>query len=145
MVLKPWCWAGLWLATALSMAHAANTPCSGRKGGISHCMGSEFVCNDGSVSASRKVCTAASTASARATPAARPPAGSAAIALGHSEKAPAAPARPLLPSHHTAARAMPATAATAHDCSCRSGQFCTGPRGGTYCLSDSGRKSYLRK
>ncbi|MFV0284065.1 MAG: hypothetical protein ACK5JE_09770 [Castellaniella sp.] len=30
-------------------------------------------------------------------------------------------------------------------CDCRSGTFCTGPRGGTYCHSDSGRKSYVRK
>lgn len=31
------------------------------------------------------------------------------------------------------------------DCSCRSGAYCTGPRGGRYCTTDSGRKSYLRK
>ncbi|WP_446699030.1 YdcA family protein [Acinetobacter gerneri] len=32
-------------------------PCSGSKGGISHCQGSKFVCNDGSISASKKVCS----------------------------------------------------------------------------------------
>lgn len=37
-------------------ANAANTPCSGKKGGISHCSGEKFVCNDGSVSQSKKVC-----------------------------------------------------------------------------------------
>ncbi len=29
-------------------------PCSGKKGGASHCDGSKFVCNDGSISASKK-------------------------------------------------------------------------------------------
>ena len=37
--------------------HAANTPCSGNKGGISHCDGSQFVCNDGSSSKSKKDCS----------------------------------------------------------------------------------------
>lgn len=32
-------------------------PCSGSKGGISHCSGSAFVCNDGSFSQSKKVCS----------------------------------------------------------------------------------------
>ncbi len=40
----------------VASAHAANTPCSGSKGGISHCQGKRFVCNDGSISASKKVC-----------------------------------------------------------------------------------------
>jgi hypothetical protein len=30
-------------------------------------------------------------------------------------------------------------------CSCRDGAYCTGPRGGRYCISDNGAKSYLRK
>lgn len=33
-----------------------NKPCSGKKGGISHCSGGKFVCKDGSISASKKVC-----------------------------------------------------------------------------------------
>jgi len=41
-------------------AWAANQPCSGRKGGISHCQGETFVCNDGSVSASKRSCSASS-------------------------------------------------------------------------------------
>jgi len=32
-------------------------PCSGKKAGISHCSGSQFVCNDGSVSKSTKNCS----------------------------------------------------------------------------------------
>lgn len=32
-------------------------PCSGKKGGISHCEGSQFVCNDGSTSKSTKDCS----------------------------------------------------------------------------------------
>jgi len=38
-------------------AYAANTPCSGMKGGISHCRGDKFVCVDGSTSASKKDCS----------------------------------------------------------------------------------------
>jgi endonuclease G len=38
-------------------AMAQNTPCSGKKGGISHCDGSKFVCNDGSYSQSKKSCS----------------------------------------------------------------------------------------
>ncbi len=38
-------------------ALAANTPCSGKKGGISHCEGHAFICNDGSVSQSKKNCS----------------------------------------------------------------------------------------
>jgi endonuclease G len=40
-----------------SIALAQNTPCSGKKGGISHCDGSKFVCNDGSHSRSKKSCS----------------------------------------------------------------------------------------
>lgn len=32
-------------------------PCSGSKGGISHCQGKLFICKDGSVSQSKKVCS----------------------------------------------------------------------------------------
>jgi hypothetical protein len=38
-------------------ADARNTPCSGKKGGVSHCRGGKFVCNDGSTSASKKTCS----------------------------------------------------------------------------------------
>jgi hypothetical protein len=37
---------------------AANQPCSRGKGGVSHCQGSQFVCNDGSVSQSKRMCSA---------------------------------------------------------------------------------------
>ena len=40
-----------------SITFAQNTPCSGKKGGISHCDGSSFVCNDGSYSKSKKDCS----------------------------------------------------------------------------------------
>ncbi|NML15970.1 hypothetical protein [Azohydromonas caseinilytica] len=39
-------------------AAAANRPCSGAKGGVARCDGARFVCNDGSYSASKKVCSA---------------------------------------------------------------------------------------
>jgi len=38
-------------------SHAGNLPCSGSKGGISHCEGSAFICNDGSSSSSQKDCS----------------------------------------------------------------------------------------
>jgi len=31
-------------------------PCSGKKGGINHCQGAKFICQDGSMSASKKTC-----------------------------------------------------------------------------------------
>jgi len=87
-------------------SHAANSPCSGKKGGVSHCAAGKFVCNDGSISGSKKVCSM-----------------------------PGAAAQGLM--------AVPKSSESA--CSCRAGTFCTGPRGGTYCYSDSGQKSYVRK
>lgn len=38
-------------------ASATNTPCSGGKGGIAYCSGGKFVCNDGTISASKKTCS----------------------------------------------------------------------------------------
>lgn len=48
------------MAALLMMATpswAANKPCSGKKGGISHCQGAKFVCNDGALSASKRKCS----------------------------------------------------------------------------------------
>lgn len=98
---------GLALAMGLSAAHAANTPCSGRKGGVDYCMQGRFVCKDGSLSASKKICSA--------------------------------------PGRSAPQRLLPAPDTAPESCSCRGGNICTGPRGGQYCLSDSGRKSYLRR
>lgn len=47
--------AALILATA--PVEARNTPCSGKKGGVSHCKGEHFVCRDGSVSQSKRNCS----------------------------------------------------------------------------------------
>lgn len=88
-------------------AHAANTPCSGKKGGVSHCAAGKHVCNDGSISASKKVCSA-----------------------GSGER-----------QNFTAPQATKAQGA----CPCSSGKTCTGPRGGVYCLTPAGNKSYQRK
>jgi endonuclease G len=41
-------------------SNAANTPCSGKKGGVAHCDGAQFVCNDGSISKSKRTCSAES-------------------------------------------------------------------------------------
>lgn len=91
--------------------YASNYPCSGSKGGVDHCLGEKFLCRDGSISASKRICSGSG--------AAEPSAGAAAP-------------KSLAPSSNG-------------ECSCRSGQYCTGPRGGTFCYSDSGKKSYLRK
>ncbi|EPK3217151.1 hypothetical protein JIN58_003455 [Acinetobacter baumannii] len=49
----------LLVLSSLSVAEAGRgrQPCSGKKGGISHCDGSKFVCNGGSISASKKICS----------------------------------------------------------------------------------------
>ncbi|MBN0301379.1 hypothetical protein JTM78_33590, partial [Pseudomonas aeruginosa] len=56
---------GLFASTALFLlsvcalpALAANSPCSGKKGGIAGCDGDIFLCNDGSISASKRSCAA---------------------------------------------------------------------------------------
>lgn len=40
----------------IGTAHARNYPCSGKKGGVSHCQNGKFICKDGSVSGSKKIC-----------------------------------------------------------------------------------------
>ncbi|WJN58875.1 hypothetical protein [Pseudomonas sp. SO81] len=87
---------------------AANTPCSGRKGGIAGCDGDLFLCNDGSISGSKKSCSAY---------------------VGSS--APTAAPQQLLQDNG--------------ECTCGTNTFCTGPRGGVYCLTPSRKKSYVRK
>jgi hypothetical protein len=99
------------VSLAANLAEAANKPCSGSKGGVAGCRGDTFICNDGSVSASKKSCTGYL--------------GAAASLLGGTS--------PQM------------TPAMAGECSCRSGAYCTGPRGGRYCITDGGTKSYLRK
>lgn len=49
---------GIFLTLSMvSIAEAkGREPCSGSKGGISHCSGGKFVCKDKSISASKKVC-----------------------------------------------------------------------------------------
>jgi len=103
----------VFLFVALTQSYAGNYPCSGRKGGISHCVGSTFVCNDGSVSASTKNCSAY---------------------MGGSSNS--------LADRSTTTDMAPSAS---NDCSCRSGSYCVGPRGGHYCYTDSGNKSYLRR
>lgn len=101
------------LATLSLHAEATNTPCSGRKGGIARCDGDLFLCNDGSISGSKKSCPAY-------------------LGTGSS-----------LPSQ--AAPSVQRFSAPPGECDCGSGSFCTGPRGGVYCLTPGERKSYVRK
>lgn len=96
---------GLAVCLAVTAVQAANTPCSGRKGGIAGCDGDTFLCNDGSISASKKSCSA--------------------LYGGRSSL------QPLRASDNA--------------CGCGSGSYCTGPRGGVYCLTPSGKKSYKRR
>ena len=39
------------------VANAQNTPCSKSMGGVSHCQNGKFVCNNGKISQSKKVCS----------------------------------------------------------------------------------------
>ena len=98
------------LASACVQVAHANSPCSGRKGGIDHCQGETFICRDGSVSASKKSCEATMVTAG---------------ILGSDDEE----MQPTLSG----------------ECSCKGGSYCTGPRGGRYCMTDSGKKSYLRK
>ncbi|GJD29990.1 hypothetical protein PMNALOAF_1233 [Methylobacterium adhaesivum] len=45
------------LLIALGTADARNTPCSQGKGGIKACQNGKFLCQDGSISASKKKCS----------------------------------------------------------------------------------------
>ena len=55
----------MWSALLVSMlmiapmmeANARNYPCSKSMGGVSHCQNGKFVCNNGKISQSKKVCT----------------------------------------------------------------------------------------
>lgn len=42
---------------SINTVSAQNYPCSGKKGGVSHCENGKFICNDGSTSKSKRVCT----------------------------------------------------------------------------------------
>ena len=101
----------LLVALTAASASATNYPCSGKKGGISHCQGDTFICNDGSTSASKRSCQ-------------QERGSGGAVGL--------------------VSQPQQMTPATTSACPCRSGAYCTGPRGGHYCLTDGGGKSYLR-
>ena len=45
------------LAAVALPAEARNRPCSGKKGGVSHCQGDKFICKDGSISQSKSACS----------------------------------------------------------------------------------------
>ena len=55
----------VWSALVISMlimapvlqANAQNYPCSKSMGGVSHCKNGKFVCNNGKISQSKKVCS----------------------------------------------------------------------------------------
>lgn len=100
-------WLILVVALGLSSAAlAANQPCSRGKGGIARCDGALFVCNDGSISGSKRNCAA-------------------------ERGGGSAPLR--------------AVGNVASECPCGSGKLCTGPRGGQFCMTAGGNKSYRKK
>lgn len=41
----------------LTVQAKGRQPCSGKKGGVSHCSGGKFVCQDGSISKSKRICS----------------------------------------------------------------------------------------
>ncbi len=45
------------MMTPVVQANAQNKPCSGKMGGISHCKDGKFVCKNGKISQSKKVCS----------------------------------------------------------------------------------------
>lgn len=94
-------------------AYAGNTPCSGAKGGISRCDGDLFLCNDGSISGSKRNCS---------------------FYLDNPDN-----------SSTQAAPSIQRFNEASGECICGTGFFCTGQRGGVYCLTPTGRKSYVRK
>lgn len=49
--------AALLALSAVQAEARGRQPCSGKKGGVSHCMGKYFVCNDGSTSQSKRTCS----------------------------------------------------------------------------------------
>lgn len=118
MISRRECWDVFYSGTfALSVvlafsagALAANLPCSGKKRGIAGCQGETFICNDGSVSGSKKSCSQYM--------------GTVGLLGQASEN------MKQTPDGH---------------CTCRNGAYCVGPRGGKFCLTDSGAKSYLRQ
>ncbi|WP_082073169.1 hypothetical protein [Pseudomonas sp. LFM046] len=101
------------LAALSQQAYASNTPCSGSKGGIARCDGDLFLCNDGSISGSKRSCQAY---------------------LGTSGS-----------SRNQTTPSLQRFTDSSSECACGTNTFCTGPRGGIYCLTPEGRKSYVRK
>jgi hypothetical protein len=97
----------LLIALGFAQPSLANTPCSGAKGGVARCDGPLFVCNDGSISGSKKNCAAS---------------------YGGSQ---------------TPLKAVGGSAGG--ECPCGGGTLCVGPRGGEFCMTPSGKKSYRRK
>lgn len=50
--------AGIAAFAFTTAAEARNTPCSGKKGGIAHCTkDGKFMCKNGTISASKQICT----------------------------------------------------------------------------------------
>ncbi|MDU9414896.1 hypothetical protein RTW82_21385 [Pseudomonas sp. zfem005] len=94
-------------------AYAGNTPCSGSKGGIARCDGDLFLCNDGSISGSKRSCP---------------------TYLGTSRTAP-----------NQATPSLRRFADSSSGCACGTSTFCTGPRGGVYCLTPGGEEELCKE
>ena len=47
----------VFVAASIGQVQAQNTPCSGKMGGVAHCStDGKFVCNNGKISQSKKLC-----------------------------------------------------------------------------------------
>ena len=112
-------------------AYAANTPCSGKKGGISHCDNGRFICNDGSMSTSKRMC---SPETMKPTKGQNPSLSAASAASSSAPTATLSSQRPRSSQDNTA-----------QSCPCNSGNVCTGKRNGTYCTLPSGQKKYQKR
>ena len=47
----------MFMMAPVLQANAQNYPCSKSMGGVSHCQNGKFVCNNGKISQSKKVCS----------------------------------------------------------------------------------------
>lgn len=151
----------------ITSANAVNTPCSGKKGGISRCENGRFVCQDGSMSASKRVCdrntsgagagAAMANATAEQTPEQAARESIRKTAQAHSRDTASKPAGMKKQADHMKESAQhdlhqakqsaktAGTATSSAACDCRSGNLCTGHRGGQYCVTPSGQKRYQSK
>lgn len=147
----------LFLSGALwQPAVSLNLPCSGVKGGISHCDGEAFVCANGSVSASKQSCSTYSvsdrivSSSNRATT--MPSIESSSTREDNAADPEYASTTHMTKGAHkkTNVTVVPGEPSSAtqpgnSNCPCTENSLCIGPRGGRFCLTRAGKKRYSKR